>query len=528
MSSIRFLIVLLAALAPASAGLAQRSTSGQAGPMPYPTATAPARIQPADAGGSVSASKLQIATNALGWQAGAPQSTYGPDCLDLVNGGFINGFIVNGWVAYYGDPNSSPPTPKVGDVYYTYVFFGNVSACQFPGARPFLIPPADTTLAISGANPVRCFRNNLPVTPCSQTPPLATSLSGATGYDFGLWSELRGMGPVEIQVPLISSSSGIKTMYARIDTAGGGNGWITPSVPILVGAAAPTVSYPTPSTTLITNTTAKTTANVFNQFLAGTFFFDIGPTTAYGSSTGGNAVPSSGNGFQYVADWSGLNPGTLNHWRGRFVYSGGTVLGADQTFTTTGTVTVPAIPQYVAAVPLSPTSVNVTWDTVVGTTSYQIWRRGPNLASTYAQVGTTTLTSYTDSTAAANSAYQYRVRAVNGAGSSPDSQADLATTVMYSDDRMVSAVTVIKAAHLIELRTAVNAVRTLAGQGAGVYTDTAAPGLIVKAVHILELRTQYDSAMGVITGVNSSWATTPVVGGRITFSEFQQLRDRLK
>jgi hypothetical protein len=159
-----------------------------------------------------------------------------------------------------------------------------------------------------------------------------------------------------------------------------------------VGATAPAVSYPAPSTTLITNTTARTTAKVFNQFLAGMFYFDIGTTASYGTSTAGNAVSSGGNGFQYFSDWAGLNPGTLYHGRGRFVHAGGTVLGADQTFTTTGTVTVPATPLYVTAVPLSPTQVNVTWDSVVGTTSYQIWRRGPNLATTYAQVGTTTLT----------------------------------------------------------------------------------------------------------------------------------------
>lgn len=513
MSFARFLFVLLAALAPASAALAQRSTSRPVGPVPE---------------SSVSDRNLQNAPNSLGWQAGAAQSTFGPDCLNFNTGLYVDGYIVNGWVAYYGDPNSTPPTPKVGDVFYTYVFAGNVAACQFPGMQPFLILPAGTALAISADNPVRCYRNGVATTPCSQTLQLATSLSGATGYNLGFWAELRTMGPVEIQVPLMSSSSGLKTLYARIDTAGGGSGFITPSVSILVGASAPTVSYPVPSATLITDTTARTTADVYNRFQSGTLYFDIGTTTSYGSSTGGNAVSSSGDGFRYFSDWTALNPGTLYHWRGRFTYAGGTVLGADQTFTTTGTVTLPERPTYVTATPVSTTQVNITWEPVVGTTSYQIWRRGPALASTYAQVGVTTLTSYNDSTAAANSAYQYRVRAVNAAGPSPDSLPDLATTVIYSDDRLVEFVTVIKAAHLVELRRAVDAVRTLAGLGPGAYTDTAAPGLTVKAVHIVELRTQYDQAMGVITGVNSSWATNPAQGGRITFVDFQQLRDRLK
>ena len=82
-----------------------------------------------------------------------------------------------------------------------------------------------------------------------------------------------------------------------------------------------------------------------------------------------------------------------------------------------------------------------------------------------------------------------RVRAVNAAGPSADSLADLTTTVIYSDDRLVEFSTVIKADHLIQLRTAVDAVRALAGGlGTAMYTDMPAHGLAVKAIHITELR----------------------------------------
>lgn len=512
MSLSRVVVVFLTLFLPGTAALGQRSASARVGPI-----------------ANVDASRRQqIAPHAFGWQAGPLQNTYGPDCLDL-NGGWLYGFIVTGWVAYYGDPAASPPYPRAGDVYYTYVFAQNSATCTSAAVQPFLILPANTTLAISAANPVYCFRNGSPYAgaPCSQSPALSTSLSGATGYNLGLWTNLNG-GSVEIQVPVTSTTDGIKTLAARIDTAGGGNGWITPSVSYLTGFNAPTVSYPVSPTTSITNTTARTTADVFNQYQAGTFYFDIGTTTSYGTSTAGNAVSSAGNGFQYFTDWSGLTPGTLYHWRGRFTYAGGTIVGADQTFTTAGTAGVPPVPTYVDAVPLSATQVKVTWEGDASATSYEISRRGPNVASTFAPIGTSSVTSFTDVNATAASSYQYRVRAMNGSGYSAYSQADLTTTVLYSDDRLVEFVTPIRANHLIELRTAVNSLRTLAGLGAGVYTDAAVPGLKIKAAHILEARTQYDQAMGVITGFNSSWATTPVVGGPVTFVDVQQLRDRLK
>ena len=512
MRSARFLIVLLAALALAlaSGGLAQSSRSGLVGP------------------------KLHPAPNAVGWHSGTIVNTSDFDCLffDPNTGPYYNvGWITGSFVSYYGDPNSSPATPKVGDIYYTDVYVSNVAACQSAGVQPWLILPANTTLAISGTNPVQCYKNGAPVG-CSQNPPFGVSLSGAYGYNLGFWPDLKG-GNIEILVPVSSSSGGPVTLYARVDTADGwSNPWATPSVSYIVGAntSSPTVSYPTnpTPTSMITNTTARTTADVFNHSIAGTIYFDIGTSTSYDTSTAGNAVPASGTGLEYYADWAGLNPGTLYHWRARYTYGAGSnALGADQTFTTTGTVAVPGIPTGVNATPASPTQVSVTWYSVVGATSYTIWRRSPGVL-TYANIGTSNSTSYTDTTALANTAYLYRVLAVNSAGASGNSLSDLATTVIYSDDRLVEFVTVIKAAHLIQLRTAVNAVRALAGLAPGIYTDTPVAGLKVKAIHIMELRTQYDSAMAVLTGVNSSWATSPVIGGPITFEEFQQLRDRLK
>jgi hypothetical protein len=531
MRSPRSLLAFLVCAAVASGVLAQSAKSGRV--WADESATRSLVEQPPAAAGSSSAGRnLRTAPLALGWQAGVSVSTSDNDCIffDANGNPYYNvGPITTSWVSYYGDPNAG--VPKVGDVYYTRVFVSNPAACQSAGVQPWLILPSNTFLAISSANPVYCWRNGVVVpttSGCSQSPPLGTSLSGASGYNLGFWADLKG-GNIEIRVPVYSGSTGTKTLYARVDTSDGwSNPWATPQVSYIVGSNPPTVSYPAPSSTLITDTTVRNTADVFNHYTAGTLYFDIGTTTSYGTSNGGNAISNSWDSAEFYTDWAGLNPGTLYHWRARFTYgAGSTALGVDQTFTTIGTVAVPAIPTGVNATAATPTTVSVTWYSSVGATSYTIWRRGPGVL-TYANIGTSSSTSYTDTIALANTAYLYRVRAVNTAGSSADSLSDLATTVIYSDDRLVEFVTVIKAAHLIQLRTAVDAVRALAGLAPGVYTDTAAAGLKVKAVHITELRAQYDQAIGVITGRNSSWATTVAPGVVITFVDFQQLRDRLK
>ena len=58
---------------------------------------------------------------------------------------------------------------------------------------------------------------------------------------------------------------------------------------------------------------------------------------------------------------------------------------------------------------------------------------------------------------------------------------------------------IIKAVDLAELRTAVNAVRALAGLGAFVFTDAATPGTVIKKVHITELGSALDEGRTALT-----------------------------
>jgi hypothetical protein len=190
-------------------------------------------------------------------------------------------------------------------------------------------------------------------------------------------------------------------------------------------------------------------------------------------------------------------------------------------------VAAPAAPTGVVATATSGTSVSITWTASVGATSYEVYRRAAG--GSYTLVGSPATNSFTNNTGlAANNAYMYRVRAVNAGGTSVDSAADLATTVVYTDAALVAGIAV-KAVHLSELRTAVSAVRLQASLSAGTFTDSASAGVVVKAVHINELRTQLDAAMSALSLTTGGFTDTILANSTaIKAIHFQELRNRMQ
>lgn len=157
--------------------------------------------------------------------------------------------------------------------------------------------------------------------------------------------------------------------------------------------------------------------------------------------------------------------------------------------TSLGTI---AAPETVAAIRTGPTTALLTWSTVRGASGYRIYRTSNQ--STYTALGTSGTTSFADGTPSVNTAYLYKVRAIDAiARESADSAKALLTTVVLTDPHATAGVAV-KAAHFAELRSAVNAVRALAGAAPVTFTDASLPSVQVKRLHLLELRSALQAA----------------------------------
>lgn len=160
-------------------------------------------------------------------------------------------------------------------------------------------------------------------------------------------------------------------------------------------------------------------------------------------------------------------------------------------------------PMGLTATAVSPTQVSVSWSPVSGATSYEVFRA--TVHGNYAPLTTTTSSAIYDAVSA-DTTYLYRVRAI-GSAVSGFSAVDAATTVEFTDVNLPSPA-LIKAAHVTQLRTAVNAMRAAAGLSAASFTDTLLAGIHLKAVHITELRTAVDAARAVI-GLTPASYTDP-------------------
>ena len=91
---------------------------------------------------------------------------------------------------------------------------------------------------------------------------------------------------------------------------------------------------------------------------------------------------------------------------------------------------------------------------------------------------------------------------------SPYSPADLATTILFTDPSLGVGTTAIRPVHIVELRTAVNAARMLAGLSGGSYTDaTLTPGSTpIKADHVTNLRSALANARNLLPLPAAVWA----------------------
>ncbi|HKR66056.1 MAG TPA: hypothetical protein VJZ00_20155 [Thermoanaerobaculia bacterium] len=194
--------------------------------------------------------------------------------------------------------------------------------------------------------------------------------------------------------------------------------------------------------------------------------------------------------------------------------------------------TAPAAPTNFTATATTTTSVSLTWTASAGATAstqYEIARASAGVG--FAPITTTASTNFTD-TVTSGAAYVYKVRALDATlGNSAFSIPDLATTLLFSDDPLIAQVTPVKAAHLTELRQAVNAIRATAGLPPATFTDPALSSAIaIQAAHCAELRsalTPARSSLGLGPPTFTDATLTATVT-KVRAVHLQELRDAMK
>jgi hypothetical protein len=188
----------------------------------------------------------------------------------------------------------------------------------------------------------------------------------------------------------------------------------------------------------------------------------------------------------------------------------------------------PPTPSGLSATAVSASSVLLTWTASANASGYEIGRRFNGGAESV--IGTSGAPTFTDSGAPAATAFVYRVRAIGAGGTSSFSNPALATTVLFTDDPIVAGSTVVKRAHLVELRSAVNAVRATAGLTAQTFTDASVTAgvTMIRAVHIAELRTALNSALTTLAFSAATFGNSAAAGTPVRGADIQELRNAVK
>jgi hypothetical protein len=101
---------------------------------------------------------------------------------------------------------------------------------------------------------------------------------------------------------------------------------------------------------------------------------------------------------------------------------------------------------------------------------------------------------------------------------------------VFTDDPLVPGVTIIKAAHITELRTAINQARSRASLAAASWAEGLTAGVtLIKAAHIVELRARLDEARAALGLAVASYTDPTLTVGVTTVKavHIQELRQRV-
>lgn len=153
-------------------------------------------------------------------------------------------------------------------------------------------------------------------------------------------------------------------------------------------------------------------------------------------------------------------------------------------------------PTLFSATASSESNIVLNWTAVDGASGYEI-ERTTSVIIAFAPYASIAGTSYDDGAVDGGTTYLYRVRAVAGTRKSDFTPVDAATTVIFTDADLTSAI--IKALHFTQLRIAVDAMREAAYLGPASYTNgSITTGMVITRTDLVELRTALSEAAAAI------------------------------
>jgi YD repeat-containing protein len=177
----------------------------------------------------------------------------------------------------------------------------------------------------------------------------------------------------------------------------------------------------------------------------------------------------------------------------------------------------------------SSSSIGLSWTAPAGSVDHYQVERSLHVNGPFLLQGTSTGSTYTDNNVSNGNAYLYRVRAIGSGGifSTPSNMA-LGTAVSFEFSSLQGQL--IKAQHIYDIRTAVNAVRSVANLTAASWTLGTLGGVLVQASVVQELRNKLDEAL-VVLSINAGAYQDPTLaiganGTLIKAIHLEQLQTR--
>ena len=218
----------------------------------------------------------------------------------------------------------------------------------------------------------------------------------------------------------LTTGAGTKTVFVQFkDAIGNWSGSFTDA--IVLDTTAPTLSSVTS-----TNVTGGSAIITWTSSEPATSQVEYGPTISYGSLT---AVDTT-LGTAHSTPLTGLNPLTTYNYRVRSVDAAGNErIGTNLTFTTLAgppDATPPSIPTNLAAVAVSATQINLSWNASadnVAVAGYKVLRNG-------VQIATVGVPSYASVNLAPNTNYTYTVAAYDALNNTSQPSAAASATTL--------------------------------------------------------------------------------------------------